>query len=437
MTPTIEEKNKMIPLCLAALHKKHKMANFLYDEMNKDQHSWTEHRNEVFSKCIEANMFDVAIRILKDNEDFPQDKHEWDVLRVVAQNPGVFTSQTIISKIKSYLVFTGLVTGDGIQLLRLLLKRVAAKPMVEIHEILRHPVTKKDKEDTAHILFIAAKKNKQFLVELIHEFPDLIWLRNDDGQTIFHIAIAQRQHRVYRFLKNIGSIKGFITPIIDKEGNNILHMVGTIPEGTGYKNSGITPLEILSEYIWYKDVERTLPPYYRKMKNNAGYTPEEEFTKGHMEAVSATTKCVYETISQSMVVAVLICTIGFSIVYSIPGGFDQSGFPVFRENKTFIWFILVEAISFLLAGVSTLTFINVILTRHDHPKEILLVRWLAGQEALYASIAATAIAFLSGVFLLYGDSILPFIISGIAIGLLAIYIKGVLLSFEGKALCDI
>ncbi|XP_076957668.1 uncharacterized protein LOC143633204 [Bidens hawaiensis] len=346
MTPAIEKESKMTPLCLAAFHGKREMASFLYDKM-KDDDCWTEHKNEVLLKCIEANMLDVARKILEGNEELPQDKHEWDVLQALAKKPEAFTSPSIISQVKSCnhpafdehsISSSDFVTSDGILLLRLLLQSVAKKPRDKIDEILRGPMIKKDKTEAhpSQILFIAAKDNKQYLVELIREFPDLIWQRNEDGQTIFHIAVAHRDPDVYKYLKNIGSIKDFITPIIDKEGNNILHMVGKIPEKIAYEDLGITACEILHEYIWYSDVEGTLPPRYRQMKNKAGHTPE-EFIKCHREVVSRGTDWIYQTINQSMVVAALVCTIGFATIYSIPGGFDQNnGLPIFRENNIFV-----------------------------------------------------------------------------------------------------
>ncbi|XP_076892147.1 uncharacterized protein LOC143543790 [Bidens hawaiensis] len=426
MTPATEkednvssrtEEKKIMPLCLAALHRKRDMVTFLYrqSERMKDE-SWREHRNEVLLKY-------VALQILRDNKELPQDNHLTDVLLVLAQNPGVFTSPNIISKIRSYFV----TSDNGILLLQLLLEGVAKKPRDKIHEILRGPMIKEKETETypSRILFTAAKmNNSRFLAEMFRHFPDLIWQRNDDGQTIFHVAVAHRHRDVYKLLlKSVGSMKDFITPIVDKKGNNILHMVGNIPQKLGYEDLETTPYEILCEYFWYKEVESTLPRRYTQGKNTKGITPEEKFIEGHKEQISKGTDWIYETVNQSMVVAALVCTIGFSIVYSIPGGFDETGYPIFHESNTFFWFILIEAVSFLLSGTSMLIFISIILSRHGHRKEILFERWLAGQEALLASLASLAIAFLTGVFLLYRNNILPYIISAIAILLFAIYLE--------------
>ncbi|MFS7913306.1 putative PGG domain, ankyrin repeat-containing domain superfamily [Helianthus anomalus] len=239
----------------------------------------------------------------------------------------------------------------------------------------------------------AKQNNKIFLVELIREYPDLIWQRNDNGQTIFHIAVANRNGDVYNLVNGIGSMKDFITSITDKEGNNILHMVGKIPEKICYKDSEVTSYEVLWEYFWYEDVKRTLPESSREVKNNNGYTPLEVFTYTHREPVSQSAKWIYDTIGQSMVLAALVCTIGFSIAYSLPGGSDQdTGLPLFRRSKPFIAFIILDSASFLVSGICMLAFLSIVLSRFEKRQEIIIQRWMTAQQALMLSLATLHIA---------------------------------------------
>ncbi|KAM0023992.1 putative ankyrin repeat-containing domain, PGG domain, ankyrin repeat-containing domain superfamily [Helianthus debilis subsp. tardiflorus] len=376
-----------MPLCLAAFHGKHKMVNFLFGQSDGMKgYGWTKkHRNEVLLKCIQANMFGRARTCFLN--------------RPAEEN-------------------------TAIKLLGLLLKRVTEKLKDFTHEI---PKTKREKIKTylSQILFMAAKQNnKIFLVELIREYPDLIWQRNDDGQTIFHIAVANRNGDVYNLVNGIGLMKEFITSITDKEGNNILHMVGKIPEKICYKDSEVTSYEVLWEYFWYEDVKRTLPESSREVKNNNGYTPLEVFTYTHREPVSQSAKWIYDTIGQSMVLAALVCTIGFSIAYSLPGGFDQNtGLPLFRRSKAFIAFIILDSASFLVSGICMLAFLSIVLSRFEKRQEIIIQRWMTAQQALILSLATLVMAFVSSFFLLYPNSVLPYIITAIASVLLAIYIK--------------
>ncbi|XP_035832208.1 uncharacterized protein LOC118481144 [Helianthus annuus] len=155
-------------------------------------------------------------------------------------------------------------------------------PKDVIDKILRGPVLKVYNVETypSQVLFIAAKTNNtQFLVELIREYPDLIWKTNDDGQTIFHTAVAHRHHQIYSLLYLIGSTKDLITPVIDQQGNNILHMVGKTPEKDAYK-----------------EVKGMLPPQYRDVKNEAGKSPQELFTENHEKLVSEGMKSINESI---------------------------------------------------------------------------------------------------------------------------------------------
>ncbi|MFS7927995.1 putative ankyrin repeat-containing domain-containing protein [Helianthus anomalus] len=82
---------------------------------------------------------------------------------------------------------------------------------------------------SSRVLFIAAEVgNTKFLVELIRQYPDLIWKVNDDNQTIFHIAVKNRHEGIYNLLYEIGAMKDLITPLRDSKENNMLHLVGMI-----------------------------------------------------------------------------------------------------------------------------------------------------------------------------------------------------------------
>ncbi|KAM0053726.1 putative ankyrin repeat-containing domain, PGG domain, ankyrin repeat-containing domain superfamily [Helianthus debilis subsp. tardiflorus] len=430
-------KNRM-PLYLAALHGKSKMTHFLYDQSDRMMgNSWTyDNMNAVFLQCIQAGIFDIALRILEDNIKLPHDKqHVCDVLQALAQNPGAFpnNSRNTISQIRSGLVSFGkLVTGvslmesDATPLLRLLWKRIMDEnPKDVIDKILRGPVLKVYNVETypSQVLFIAAKMNNtQFLVELIREYPDLIWKTNDDGQTIFHTAVAHRHHQIYSLLYLIGSTKDLITPVIDQQGNNILHMVGKTPEKDAYKGWVAPPFRMFSEFLWYKEVKGMLPPQYRDVKNEAGKSPQELFTENHEKLVSEGMKSINESINISMVVAALICTISFSVVFQIPGGFDQNtGFPMFLHNIHFNQFVLLDIGSFILATTSIFIFLFIILSGQHQDMQILFLLWVAGQLALLESVMCTFVAFIISFFILYGKSGWVYMLNAGAYPLVIIY----------------
>ncbi|MFS7909386.1 putative ankyrin repeat-containing domain, PGG domain, ankyrin repeat-containing domain superfamily [Helianthus anomalus] len=394
------------------------------------------------------------------------------------------------------LALIGLVTrpeSKATTLLKLLWGRIMERSKGVIDEILRGPMVVENNKETypSQILFIAAEiNNTKFLVELIREYPDLIWKRNDDGQTIFHISVSHRHHNIYSLLYEIGSIKDLITPIRDHQGNNILHLVGQNPEKNAYEDWVAAPFQIQSEFLcrgWdlnphhfvytlipldqsllviraspvvltgeiccgrcggereeeirgdecpqmattmiegrKMEVEEIVPPPCREVRNAQGKTPEELFKESHKDLVIRGMQWINETINQSMVVAALVCTIGFTVVFSIPGGYDQNnGLPILLQDRHFIAFIVMDAISFILSTSSILTFLSIILSRHQRNTELMLQKWVIGHLALLTSILAIVVAFGISFFILYRTaykSTVPFIVYPSVIILVCLYV---------------
>ncbi|KAJ0811077.1 putative ankyrin repeat-containing domain, PGG domain, ankyrin repeat-containing domain superfamily [Helianthus annuus] len=423
-------RDNMKPLYLAAFHGNHDMVTYLYDLFISNREmgtlDWTnDDMDNVLLKCFLLHeLLDVALRILEKNKELPQDKHAWNVLQVLARNPAAFhvRSWPIIRQITSTLALIGLVTrpeSKATTLLKLLWGRIIKRPKDVIDKILRGPMVVENNMETypSQILFIAAEiNNTRFLVELIREYPDLIRKRNDDGQTIFHISVSHRHHNIYSLLYEIGSIKDLITPITDHQGNNILHLVGQNPEKNAYEDWVAAPFQIQSEFLWYK----------REVRNAEGKTPEELFKESHKDLVIRGMQWINETINQSMVVAALVCTIGFTVVFSIPGGYDQNnGLPILLQDRHFIAFIVMDAISFILSTSSILTFLSIVLSRHQRNTELMLQKWVIGHLALLTSILAIVVAFGISFFILYRSaykSTVPFIVYPSVIILVCLYV---------------
>ncbi|XP_076953152.1 uncharacterized protein LOC143627142 [Bidens hawaiensis] len=93
---TICGNDNKLPLYLAAYHGKHDVVEFLYEKSNKmTGECWTnDSRNGVLMKCIESDIFDVALRILNDNNELPHDNYLWDVLHVLARKHKAFRVET-------------------------------------------------------------------------------------------------------------------------------------------------------------------------------------------------------------------------------------------------------------------------------------------------------------------------------------------------------
>lgn len=171
-----------------------------------------------------------------------------------------------------------------------------------------------------------------------------------------------------------------------------------------------------------------IPPSYKEQKNNAGKTPSQLFTESHKDLVSLGEKWMKGTANQSMVVAALITTVVFSVAFTIPGGYDQNtGFPIFLRDGSFIAFVILDAISLILSSASILMFLSILTSRYAQndfleslPKKLML-----GLVALFLSIVTMMVTFTISFFVLYRDKLIsiPVIISAVAVIPILLYAK--------------
>nr|GFA22630.1 ankyrin repeat-containing domain, PGG domain protein [Tanacetum cinerariifolium]GFA22635.1 ankyrin repeat-containing domain, PGG domain protein [Tanacetum cinerariifolium] len=152
------------------------------------------------------------------------------------------------------------------------------------------------------VVFVAAKRgNTKFIVELIRRYPDLIWKKNDNNLSLFHIAVKYRHADIYSLLYEIGAMKDMINHVTDTKDNNMLHLVAQTVNQKQLKNvSGA--LEMQRELLWFQEVESIVPPVLREKRNSDGLTPRELFTKEHKDMVTQGEKWMKEIASQCMVV---------------------------------------------------------------------------------------------------------------------------------------
>ncbi|KAD7479089.1 hypothetical protein E3N88_02225 [Mikania micrantha] len=441
---------KMMPLYTAALFGNEEVVKYLYNKSRNlhDNDGWTEqNRGWLLLKCVENDMFDVALEIVKTYPDLDTRS----VLGVLARKPEAFpeTKFSFISKTISWgkNLYSKMLTthqssthenaeegrshekeDNALQLLRIIWGGIAMKPRKHIDDIIRGPADpivassgNTNKTYSSRILFVAAEMgNVTFVVELIRLYPDLIWKVNDDKQSIFHIAIKHRHEGVYNLLYEIGSMKDLITPLKDPKDNTMLHLVGKIAKQKRLEDVSGVALQMQRELLWFKEVEAMIPASYRERKNKDGLTPYELFTQEHKDLVTQGENWMKGTASQCMVVAALVATIVFAAAFTVPGGYDQNrgpqnGIPVFHSKATFMVFVVADAISLFTSSTSILMFLSILTSRYAErdfleslPKKLML-----GLGTLFLSITTMTIAFSASFFVLYHKGLLwmPIIIS--------------------------
>ncbi|KAL2474093.1 Ankyrin repeat family protein [Forsythia ovata] len=158
--------------------------------------------------------------------------------------------------------------------------------------------------------------NIEFLTLLTHSYPDLMWKVDSNGCSIFHVAVINRQEKVFSLIYHIGAVKDLITLYTDNEGNNILHLAGKLAPPSRLNIVSGAALQMQRELLWFKEVKKIVPYSLLEMKNGDHKTPSELFSKKHKRLREDGEEWMKETATSCMVVATLIATVAFAAAFT-------------------------------------------------------------------------------------------------------------------------
>ncbi|XP_024978370.1 uncharacterized protein LOC112515695 [Cynara cardunculus var. scolymus] len=406
--------NRM-PFYMACLYGKKKIVKHLYQNFDTMTGIyWTEEIcGKVLHNCVQADIFDIALQIVTHR---PELAKTGSVLGVLARKT------KDCREIKPNFIWRvgpANKPSDAMKLVRIIWNKVLTLSDAEIDDIIRGPAKIQGgvRKYTSGILFLAAKMgNTEFVVELIRQYPDILWKRNDKNRSIFHVAVKYRHQGIYSLLNEIGSMKDVIMPLKDQSGNNMLHLVGKCPKIKRLGDVSGVALHMQRELLWFKEVENTLPPACRESKNNARQTPRNLFSEEHKRLLFEGERWMKDTASQSMVVSALIATIVFAAAFMVPGGYNQdNGIPMFLHKRIFIVFVIADAVSLIFSSISILIFLYVHITTYSEQDflDSLPMILMTGLVTLSISIVAMMVAFSVSFFVLYLNNLIwvPIVIS--------------------------
>ncbi|KAF5794735.1 putative ankyrin repeat-containing domain, PGG domain, ankyrin repeat-containing domain superfamily [Helianthus annuus] len=406
---------RLYPLTVGVESGTRDLVKWLYNNFGKmnGDHWGDDDRDFVLYSCVIRGFFDIAIQILKDYPEYPLPRHVPDLLNVLAEKRNSFDKgeKKLITRIIEpiYRLFGMSLEEDtdALKVLEIIWKR-ATKTMdfKEIQSMLK--VSR-----SSGILFDAARSgNTRFIVEVLRRYPDLMFEINEDGHTIFHIAVMHRNQGICNLLYEIGDgSRNNICRLTDKNKNNILHLVGKSSKEMATKMSGASLL-MQRELLWFQEIRKMMPPFARERKNNDGQTPYELFSKENEEQVAKGLKWMKDC----MVVATLIVTVAFAAAFTVPGGYkEENGLPFFIHQPTLLVFVIADAISLFSSSTSLLVFLSVLTTRHDQSDFMysLPTKLVTGLLTLLISVAAMMLTFSASFYVLYhnGQNWVPILIA--------------------------
>ncbi|KAM2203967.1 hypothetical protein ACFX1S_023660 [Malus domestica] len=225
---------------------------------------------------------------------------------------------------------------------------------------------------------------------------------------IFHYAVECRQEKVYSLIYGAG--KGnYLATLKNSRVDRMLYYAGMLSPLAKEKLDRIAgaALQMQRERQWYKEVEYIVvtAPGASPFKEDC-LTAARVFTRTHKELHEKGEKWMKDTASSYIIVSALIITIMFVAAFTVPGGNNQeTGFPVFLNEKFFMVFMVSDAISLFSSVTSALMFLCILTSRYaeDYFLKSLPTKMIIGLSTLFISVATMMVAFSYAIFLMLHD----------------------------------
>ncbi|CAI9773345.1 unnamed protein product [Fraxinus pennsylvanica] len=401
------------PLEMAILLRNRKMVEYLYpitplEDLN------AEECIEILVATIHTDMFDIALKILnaagaKIVTSPTTDKGR--ALKILARKPLSHNHriqeriwETLVSIIFTvpYIpyfkrIYSSLqMRRQASRLVKGLREQIMTLPDSDIIKLIQE----------TQVFHDAAKiGNVEFLTLFAHLYPDLIWKVDLNKYSIFHVAVINRQEKVFNLIHQIGAFKDLITLYKDKEGNNILHLAGKLAPPSRLNIVSGAALQMQRELQWFKEVEKIVSHSLFDMKNNDDKTPRELFSEEHKNLSKDGEEWMKKTATSCMVVPTLIATVAFAATFTVPGGNNETGTPVFLKNRWFTIFVISDAVAMFSSTTSIMMFLSILTSRYTEDDFLfsLPAKLMVGLVSLFASIVCMVLTFSATFFLVYNE----------------------------------
>ncbi|PON33492.1 PGG domain containing protein [Trema orientale] len=175
-------------------------------------------------------------------------------------------------------------------------------------------------------------------------------------------------------------------------------------------------LQMQLELLWFKEIEKIMPPSIKEKENNEHETARAIFSKTHKDLLKEGESWMKKTAESCTIVATLIATVVFATAFSVPGGNDSdTGIPIHLKYNLYSVFSLSNGVAMFSSSTSILMFLSILTSRyaeHDFLRSLPL-RLIVGLTALFISMATMTVAFCMAFFIAYrrGSMWIPVLIA--------------------------
>ncbi|XP_014519692.1 uncharacterized protein LOC106776735 [Vigna radiata var. radiata] len=418
----IKNKEDKIPLLLAANSGRKRMTRYLFFRTPSRVIDNLSSHNRVLllEQCIQAHIFDVALTLLNSYEEL-SNIESLPVLQELARMPSAYLQasrrQTMVESLKNGTLVELILTimhmfgkfveskimnicgqksenrenvfghkNEFLQILRYYKKIVSTLNSSQLRDALVYDA----------MLEAAKHGNVEFINDMREANHDLLWAMDNHGRDIFSYAVIHRKHNVFRLMHTLCGNKDIINYSTDMFDNNLLHLAAPLGPLSDLNLRPGAALQMQREIQWFKAVEEVVHVKCREAKNGEGKTPEEIFIETHKELMKDGEKWAKETAGTFAIVGVLVITVMFAAVFTVPGGLHQeTGVPLSIKEKRFTVFIVADVISLLASIITVLIYIDLQTSRYA-PTDFLKrlpIKIMSGLGFLSLSLISMMIAF--------------------------------------------
>ena len=149
-------------------------------------------------------------------------------------------------------------------------------------------------------------------------------------------------------------------------------------------------------------VQKIIPSHYVIHRNNDNKTADELFKLNHADLHKKAQRWTKETSQSCSAVAVLVATVVFAAAYTVPGGNDNNGQPVFLNSPFFLFFTVMDVVSLASSLTSVVTFLSILTSPFELEDfhRSLPTKLMIGFSLLFFSVTATMLSFTATILLI-------------------------------------